>query len=342
MCLNVHGKQVRRTTESSDRKLAVAIYSKVHVRLIEGKYFDQEEEIERTFTELLDRYEQEHIPKKASQRTLRGYLKNLRPFFGQATLAEITPKVIVQYKAKRYQDGVKPATINREMALMKHAFNLAIKEWEWAKENPVSRVSFEKEDNKRDRWLRQEEETRLLSACQLWVQEIVITALHTGMRMGEILALKWDTIDLFRRTVTILHSKNGDKRTIPLNGHMFALLKEKMKGRVSSSEWVFPSQAGTMRDGHGLRRAFRKALKTAKIHDFHFHDLRHTFATRLIQAGVDLYKVQKLLGHRSPVMTQRYAHHCSESLRDGVNVLDRERSITNLSHPDQEPGVINS
>ena len=342
MSLNVQGKQIRRTTETSDRKLAEAIYSKVHVRLIEGKYFDHGEETERTFAEVLDRYEREHIPKKASQRTLRGYLKNVRPFFGQGTLAEITPKVIVQYKAKRYQDGVKPATINRELALMKHAFNLAIKEWEWAKQNPVSRVSFEREDNKRDRWLRQEEEEKLLPICPLWVREIVFVALNTGMRMGEILSLRWDTVDLFRRTVTILHSKNRDKRTIPLNENMFTLLKDKMKDRVSSSEWIFPSHAGTKRDGHGLRRVFRKALKTASIHDFHFHDLRHTFATRLVQAGVDLYKVQKLLGHRSPVMTQRYAHHCSESLRDGVNVLDRERAITNPSHPDQEPGVMNS
>lgn len=160
--------------------------------------------------------------------------------------------------------------------------------------------------------------------------------------MGEILSLRWDAVDLFRRTVIILHSKNGDKRTIPLNGNIFALLKKKLKDRTSSPEWIFPSQAGTMRDGHGLRRAFRKALKTAKIHDFHFHDLRHTFATRLVQAGVDLYKVQKLLRHRSPVKTQRYAHHCSESLRDGVNVLDRMGTITNPSHPDQEPGMINA
>jgi integrase len=225
---------------------------------------------------------------------------------------------------------------------MKHAFNLAIKEWEWAKQNPVSRVSFEQEDNKRDRWLSQEEEGRLLPTCVPWVREIMTMALHTGMRMGEILSLKWDAVDLFRRTVIILQSKNGDKRTIPLNGNAFALLKEKLKNRGPLSEWIFPSQAGTKHDGHGLRRAFRKALKTATIHDFHFHDLRHTFATRLVQAGVDLYKVQKLLGHRSPVMTQRYAHHSSESLREGVNVLDREGTITNPSHPDQEPGVIHA
>jgi integrase len=342
MSLNVYGKQIRRTTETADRKLAEAIYSKVHVRLIEGKYFDHGEETQRTVAELLDRYEREHIPKKASQRTLKGYLKNLRPFFGQDTLAEITPKVIVQYKAKRYQDGVKPATINRELALMKHAFNLAIKEWEWAKQNPVSRVSFEQEDNKRDRWLSYEEEGRLLPTCVPWVREIVTVALHTGMRMGEILSLRWETVDLFRRTVTILQSKNGDKRTIPLNGKMVTVFKGKMKDRVSPFGLIFPSQAGTKRDGHGLRRAFRKALKTARIDDLHFHDLRHTFATRLVQAGVDLYKVQKLLGHRSPVMTQRYAHHCSESLREGVNVLDREGAITHPSHPDQESGVMHA
>ncbi len=342
MNITFQGKQIRRSTETTDRKLAEAIYSKVHVRIIEGKYFEQGEEVERTVAELLDRYEQEHIPKKASQRALRGYLKNLAPFFGPYTLVEVTPKLIVQYKGKRYQDGVKPATINRELALMKHAFNLAIKEWEWAKDNPVSRVSFEREHNKRDRWLCLDEEARLLSACPHWLREVVLVALHTGMRMGEILALTWEAVDVFRRTVTILLSKNGDKRTIPLNETVLALLTEKLKKCETSSGFIFPSVAGTKRDGHGLRRAFRKALHTANIQDLHFHDLRHTFATRLVQAGVDLYQVQTLLGHRSPVMTQRYAHHSSESLRDGVNLLDREGAITNLSHPVPEQGVMNA
>ena len=342
MSVNVHGKQLRRSTETSERKLAEAIYSKVHVQLIEGKYFEPQEEDPYTCADLLDRYEREHIPKKASHRALKGYLKHLRPFFGRNRLVEMTPKEIVRYKAKRYHDGVKPATINRELALMKHAFNLAIKEWEWAKHNPVSRVTFEREDNQRDRWLTQEEETRLLKACPLWLREVVVFALHTGMRMGEILSLTWDMVDLFRRTVTILRSKNGDRRTLPLNDRVFALLKEKVKGQAAPSELLFPNQKGTQRDGHDLRRAFRKALTSAKIQDFHFHDLRHTFATRLVQAGIDLYKVQRLLGHRSSVMTQRYAHHSSESLREGVRVLDQEEAITNPSHPDQEPGVMNS
>ena len=86
---------------------------------------------------------------------------------------------------------------------------------------------------------------------------------------------------------------------------------------------VFASRTGTLIDPNHLRRALRTATAKVALQDFHFHDLRHTFATRLVQAGVDLYKVQRLLGHKSPMMTQRYAHHYPESLRDGVEILDR-------------------
>jgi len=91
---------------------------------------------------------------------------------------------------------------------------------------------------------------------------------------------------------------------------------------------VFHSQVGTALDGSNIRHGLNAALKLAKIQDFHFHDLRHTFATRIVQAGVDLYKVQRLLGHKSPIMTQRYAHHYPESLREGVEALESGRSVS--------------
>lgn len=272
----------------------------------------------------MDRYEREHVSKLAAQETYPVFLKHFRTFFGDRTLAEITPKLIVAYKTWRYAAGVKPATINRELTCLKKAFNLAKREWEWCRDNPVSRVSMEKEANKRDRWLTEEEETRLLAACPPWLREIVIFALHTGMRLGEILALTWQGVDLFRRTVTVFRSKNGERRTIPINQTVLELLKDKARVRRIDSNLVFPSRTGTRIDGNHLRRAFRPAVKDAGITDFHFHDLRHTFATRLVQAGVDLYKVQRLLGHKSPIMTQRYAHHYPESLRDGVEILDRQ------------------
>ena len=125
--------------------------------------------------------------------------------------------------------------------------------------------------------------------------------------------------------MTVLESKNGEKRTIPLNKTVSGLLKSRSKVREIRSNCVFISSTGRRIDQGNLRRAFGKARKKADIEDFRFRDLRHTFATRLVQTGVDLYKVQKLLGHKTPQMTQRYAHHYTESLRDGVDVLDCEK-----------------
>ena len=187
---------------------------------------------------------------------------------------EITPKLIAEYKNRRYAAGLKPASINRELANLKKAFNLAVKEWEWCRENPVSRVSMERENNKRDRWLSLEEEEQLLQTCAPWLHDLVTFALHTGMRMGEILELTWRAVDFSRRTVTVVRSKNGERRTIPVNQTVLAVLKEKTKLRSLRTELVFCSKVFTpMESGH-LRRSFRLALGKARIDDFHFHDLR--------------------------------------------------------------------
>jgi integrase len=317
------GRQVRRSTGTADRRLAEAILGKVKAQIIEGRWFEVQEEKTRTFEELMERYLAEHAAKKSQPRHYRGYAKNLLAFFGGRTLAEISPKLIAEYKNRRYAAGLKPASINRELASLKKAFNLAVREWEWCRANPVCNVSMERENNKRDRWLSQEEETQLLQGCAPWLHDLVMFALHTGMRMGEILALTWQGVDFTRRTVTVLRSKNGERRTIPVNETVLSVLRQKSKVRSINTDLVFYSQVYTPLEAGHLRRAFRLALKKARIDDFHFHDLRHTFATRLAQAGVDTYKVQRLLGHKSATMTQRYAHHSPESLRDGVAILDQ-------------------
>jgi len=185
----------------------------------------------------------------------------------------------------------------------------------------------------RDRLLTEEEQERLLNVCvekenvqspPYWLQEIVLFGLYTGMRMNEILSLEWMHVDLFRKTVTVMESKNGDKRAIPLNQTAFELLKKKAKKRHIKAKYVFKSEAGTKIDHWSLRRAFYSALKKAQITDFQFNDLRHTFATRLAQAGVGIYKLSKILGYRSISMKIRYSHHYPESLRDGVEMLDRK------------------
>ena len=332
MSFMYQGQQVRRSTGTADKRLADAILGKVKVQIIEGRFFEKPEMQHRTLKELMDRYASEHAARRANHRRELTSIKNLKTFFGNPTLDRITPKLIVAYKNQRYADGVKPATINRELATLKKAFNLARREWEWCTDNPVCRVSMEKENNTRVRWLTVEEEQRLLAPAVPWLRELVVFAIYTGMRMGEILALTWAGVDLFRRTVTVFRSKNGERRTIPVNSTVLNLLKGKYAVRPGKIDIVFHSESQTPLDGSNIRRALTTALDSAKIQDLHFHDLRHTFATRMVQAGIDLYKVQRLLGHKSPIMTQRYAHHYPESLREGVDALETGRSFsTNLA-----------
>jgi integrase len=204
-------------------------------------------------------------------------------------------------------------------------FNVAIKEWEWVRDNPVSRLSFAiGNKNARDRWLTPEGEARLLQHATnpQWLRPLLITALHTGMRRGEILRLKWEDVDFPRRLLRVERSKNGEKRGIPMSAVLTDTLRETKVRRISGRVFSISERS--------LRVAFETAVERAEIENFHFHDLRHTFATRLVQNGVDLYKVKELLGHKSLTMTMRYAHHYPESLRASVEVLDACYNFTTV------------
>ncbi|MDP6527717.1 MAG: site-specific integrase, partial [Candidatus Pacebacteria bacterium] len=144
---------------------------------------------------------------------------------------------------------------------------------------------------------------------------------HTGLRRDELLSLEWKRVDLSLKTILIQKTKNGRPKTVPLNETALSILEKKSKVGSIKNDLVFISDHGTKIKGSNLWRAFKKALERAGIEDFTFHDLRHTFATRLVQRGEDIYKVAKLLGHKDIRMTQRYSHHTSESLRSGVEVL---------------------
>ena len=143
MSFMYQGQQVRRSTETSDKRLAEAILGKIKVQIIEGRFFEKPTEQQRTFTELLDRYIKEHAARRGNYYREMTSVRTLKAFFGNPTLDHVSPKRIVAYKNQRYTDGVKPATINRELATLKKAFNLARREWEWCTDNPVCRVSME-------------------------------------------------------------------------------------------------------------------------------------------------------------------------------------------------------
>ena len=196
--------------------------------------------------------------------------------------------------------------------------------------NPVSRVPKEKEDNERDRWLTVDEEVCLLENSPDWRRDIILFNLQTGLKQDELLSLTWDRANIFRKTILIKDTKNGKPKTIPLNKTALGILGRKAKVISIKSKIVFHSKSGTKIDKHNLRRAFVNAMEKAGIEDFTYHGLLHTFATRLAQSGVDLYKISKLLGHKDIKTTQRYAHHCPDSLQDGVEILETDYVLTTV------------
>ncbi|MBT6225189.1 MAG: site-specific integrase [Candidatus Scalindua sp.] len=335
------GKKIQKSLKTSNKKLAKTIEAKLLAEIVEGTYYEKLIGRNKTFRDLMDKFLKVHAPKVSGnmQRSYRTSLNHLDSFFGKSNLLSITPRNISRYKMLRNDESAASATINRELAMLSKAFNMAVKEWEWLKDNPVAKVPREKEDNERDRWLTVGEEVSLLENCPEWLGDIILFNLHTGLRQDELLSLTWDRVDVFRKTILIKDTKNGKPRTVPLNKTALGILESKASVISIRSRIVFHSMCGTKIDKHNLRRAFVIAMERAGIEDFTYHGLRHTFATRLAQSGVDLYKISKLLGHKDIKTTQRYAHHCPESLRDGVEVLEVDCNMTAVAKKMTIPSV---
>jgi len=307
---NIDGKRIQVSLKTDNKRLAEKLAAKLLTDIIEGRHFEKVKAKEISFRQMVEKFMKKYG--KSRQETS---LKHLLPVFGNLALVDITTEKISDYIDWRLET-VKPATVYQDFALLRRMFNVARREWKWTRENPVADLSFTVGNkNARDRWLSFDEEKALLSCCSpLWLRGVILFALNTGMRRGEILALKWSSVDIKRMLITVERSKNGEKRSIPMSMTLSSLMKKPML--VSISNRVFPHSVSAVKD------AFDRARDKAQIKDFKFHDLRHTFATRLVQHGVDLYKVKELLGHKTIAMTMRYAHHCPESLRSSIEVLD--------------------
>lgn len=246
-------------------------------------------------------------------------LDKLNAYFVDADLREITPLMIERFRKSRLQAGNARSTTNRFLAVLKRLFSIAIQEG-YAETNPVKAVKFFSEkDRLIQRVLSADEEARLLGASSARLRPILITALNTGMRLGEILNLRWREINLDDRTIRVEGTKSGRLRFIPINSVLFEELVA-WKGRNGQSPYVFPNN-GTGKPYTLIRRSFLTACKKAEITGFRFHDTRHTFASRLIAKGVDIETVKSLLGHFSVVVTQRYIHSNEEAQKKAVELL---------------------
>jgi integrase len=249
-------------------------------------------------------------------------------------IEKIMKEDIEDYKVKRLSEGKSNATINRELSCLRRMYNLAII-WEDARKNPVAGVDFLEEPPGRTRYLSLDEINRLLDKCSQYIRSIVLFALNTGMRLEEILGLKWRQVyidNVINPYIEIEVTKNNEKRFIPINDVMIAHFKE-IWTKTSSSEYVFLSSLGDRY--HHIRHIFNNTLTRANIHNLRFHDLRHTFASHYVMNGGDLLSLKEILGHKSLTMVQRYAHLASFHKRNLINNLNYA-SISELESHSKE------
>ena len=215
-------------------------------------------------------------------------------------------------------------TSNQYLRLLRAAINYGRKHRYWIGDNPISRLGvtlYKEQPYERSRCLTEDEQQRLLNALPAWCTPLILVAAHTGVRKGNLFGLKWSDVDLNAGTFTIALEKSGKKRVVVLNSIALEAIRSIRRDRPSLSPYVFSSPQGRSLRNNFDKRYWRPALTEAKISDFRFHDLRHTFASRLVAAGVHSLIVQKAGGWSDERMLQRYVHHDPSLIRAAVERL---------------------
>lgn len=256
--------------------------------------------------------------------------------FGKMKLEELQPKHLAEWRAKRLKN-VKPATVNRALTYLKAYYNLAVRDKRCVS-NPVEGLKALRENNARTRYLLDEEEPKLRQEFTEEHWDIVAFAVNTGLRQGEQFALAWRQVNPQAEVIEIPEPKGGEKRHVPINDEVAAILR-RQRERFPDSKWVFPAPGdpAVHRVGRNFAvRQFDRLCERAKIADLVWHDLRHTFGSRLAMAGVPLRTIQVLMGHKSIRMTERYAHLSPSNLQQAVKLLGT-RTATRQPAPESQP-----
>ncbi len=286
--------------------------------ILEGRHFKTSAAKKHTLSQAIERYKAEILPRKpkaVKQRTMQlaWWDKNI----GSFALADITASLISEYRTKLLNEEVSknkkrsPATANRYMAALSHLLSITTREWEWISENPCSKLTKLPETRGRVRFLSEEERAKLLSVCKaseskhLYV--IVVLALSTGARLGEILSLTWPQVDLIKQRIIIEETKNNERRVLPLKGHALDVLKDWSANKRNDTPLLFPNTNNPEKP-IDIRSPWYTALQRAEIEDFRFHDLRHSAASYLAMNGATLAEIAEVLGHKTLQMVKRYAH----------------------------------
>ena len=315
------GRVRRESSRSSSHRVASDMLTARRKEVSEGKESVPVRKIPNvTFDELATLYSP-WAERQRSFNSKQTFIKALSVAFGKVPIRRFTTHLVEKYQSQMIAAGRKPSTANRHIATLKHMFTKA-STWDLIDEETlkrVRRVKLLEENNRRLRFLSIEECQTLIAVCPPHLRPIVVTALNTGMRKEEILSLEWDKhIDMVHGFILLDLTKNGERREIPINATLRGVFQSLIR-RIDST-YVFHDKDG--KRYLDMRTAFMSTCRRAGIKDFRFHDLRHTFASQLVMAGIDLATIKELLGHKDLTMTLRYAHLAPSHRVNALAVLD--------------------
>ena len=299
----------------------------------EGRHFKTTEAKKHTLGELIDRYLSDELPKK-SEIMKKQTVQFLwwKEQIGEHSLSSLTPALIAEYRDRLFKEPTptgkqrSPSTVNRYLAALSHALNVAVKEWGWLDDSPMRKINRLKEPKGRVRFLDDQERIALLTACKElkhpYLHTVVLLALSTGARKMEILKLSWKDVDL-NKGVAILHdTKNGESRALPLAGPALKELKKLSKIRRLDTNLLFPGNNPNA--PFEIRKPWVDALQKAGIQDFRFHDLRHSAASYLAMSGASLAEIAEVLGHKTLQMVKRYSHLSEQHTANIVSKMNEK------------------
>ena len=315
--------------------LAKRLYEKRKTQVREGKFFPELLANTKgpTFAEAMDDYITRKEPVWKASKEWKRIGEKWKERFKGRDLNSIGRADIAQEISSLARRGLKPGTVNRHLTLLKAFFHDAVVNGE-LEVDPARFVKKLRENNERVRFLSGAEEQRLMDTLPPKYRSVVRFAILTGMRRGEVFNLRSSDIDFATRNMVIQEPKEGRIKRLPMSQAVYDLLVGELpKGgkEPASFDRVFPF------DPHNfVNRIFILAVRRAEIQDFRFHDLRHTFASRLIMKGVDLVTIGKLMGHHGTRMTERYAHLTEQRLRDAVELLTDTGTTTDTKDSENQ------
>lgn len=322
------GRRIQKSSGTSDKLAAQQLHDKIKAELWRVSRLDEKPHY--TWEEAVIRWVEESQHKRSLDDD-KSQFRWLHPHLNGQHLHTLTRDKIDEIAKLKELEGVKPATVNRMLALIRAILRKAVREWEWIEQEPVIRMR--KEDNRRIRWLTPDQANRLIQELPEHLAVMAAFSLATGLRQSNVTQLQWSEVDLVRGHAWVHPDQAKTEKAIPVPLNQMAMtILQKQLGKHPQFVFVYQGHAITQ----CTTKAWYNALARAGIQDFRWHDLRHTWASWHVQNGTSLYELQQLGGWASHEMVLRYAHLNSDHLKHAAERIN----VTNLLHlPSNEGGL---